>query len=86
MDKPEISILELAKRTIEVSRELFDYQGKLIMKVSDDKDYLIDNPNRRCPVIDKAKNDLGFNPSIKLNDGLKRSLLWYSENLSSEDL
>jgi UDP-glucuronate decarboxylase len=86
MEKPEISILELAKKTIEVSRELFDYQGELIMKVSDDKDYLTDNPNRRCPIIDKAKNDLGFNPSITLMDGLKRSLLWYSDNHSSQDL
>ena len=26
-------------------------------KVSNDKDYLTDNPNRRCPVIDKAKTE-----------------------------
>jgi UDP-glucuronate decarboxylase len=86
IDKPEISILELAERTIEISRVLFDYQGKLVQKISEDKEYLTDNPNRRCPVIDKAKKDLGYNPSINLNDGLKRSLLWYSENLSTEDL
>lgn len=85
IDKPEISILELAEKTIEISRELFDYKGKLVKKKSDDKEYLTDNPNRRCPVIDKAKKDLGYNPTIKLNDGLKRSLLWYSENMISED-
>jgi UDP-glucuronate decarboxylase len=86
MDKPEISILELAQRTIEVSRELFDYKGKLVMKVSEDKEYLTDNPNRRCPLIDKARNDLDFSPSVGLTEGLKRSLLWYSDNQFSEDL
>ena len=86
LDKPEISILELAERTIKVSRELFGYRGKLVMKVSDDKEYLTDNPNRRCPVIDKARNELGYNPSIGLDEGLKRSLLWYSDNRTSEDL
>jgi len=86
LDKPEISILELAKRTIKVSRELFDYQGKLVTKISDDKEYLTDNPNRRCPIIDKARNDLDYNPSIGLDEGLKRSLLWYSDNYTSEDL
>ncbi len=86
LDKPEISILELAERTIKVSRELFGYRGKLVMKVSDDKEYLTDNPNRRCPVIDKARNELDYNPSIGLDEGLKRSLLWYSDNRISEDL
>jgi nucleoside-diphosphate-sugar epimerase len=86
MDRPEISILELAKKTIEISQNLFKYKGKLIMKISDDIDYLTDNPNRRCPVITKAKKDLGFNPSIDLNEGILRSLLWYQSNSSGEDL
>ena len=29
---------------------------------SAESDYLIDNPNRRCPVIDKARRELGFDP------------------------
>jgi UDP-glucuronate decarboxylase len=86
LDKPEISILELAKRTIKISQKLFDYQGKLVMKVSDDKEYLTDNPNRRCPIIDKARNELDYNPTIGLDEGLKRSLLWYSDNQISGDL
>jgi len=86
MDKPEISILELANKTIEISRNLFDYKGQLIMKTSDDKEYLTDNPNRRCPIISKAKRDLDFNPIIDLTDGIERSLLWYQGNSSGEDL
>ena len=85
-DKPEISILELAERAIQVSRILFDYRGKLIMKTSDDKDYLTDNPNRRCPLIEKAVKDLDYYPRIELSEGLKRSLLWYSDNRIAEDL
>ena len=86
MDKPEISILDLAERTIEVSRKLFNYRGNLIMKSSDDKNYLTDNPNRRCPTIDKAIKDLGFNPKINLSEGLEKSLLWYFDNAIGEDL
>ena len=86
MDNPEISILELANKTIEISRNLFGYKGQLIMKTSDDKDYLTDNPNRRCPIISKAKKDLGFDPKIDLTDGIERSLLWYQSNSSGEDL
>jgi len=86
MDKPEISILQLAKETIEISQNLFGYKGELKMKISDDMEYLTDNPNRRCPVITKAKKDLGFNPRIDLKEGIMRSLLWYQSNSSGEDL
>jgi len=86
LDKPEISIYELAERTINISRKIFDYKGKLVMKISDDKEYLTDNPNRRCPIIDKARKELDYNPTICLDEGLKRSLLWYSDNQASEDL
>ena len=86
IDKPEISILELTQKTIEVSRELFNYDGKLTMKTSDDNNYLTDNPDRRCPLIEKAVKDLDYHPRIELSEGLKRSLLWYSDNRIAEDL
>jgi nucleoside-diphosphate-sugar epimerase len=85
VSKPEISILELANKSIEISKELFGYQGKLVMKLSDDKEYLTDNPNRRCPVVEKARNDLRYNPTIDIDEGIKRSLLWYSDNQEAED-
>ena len=86
LDKPEISVLELADKVIEHSKDLFGYKGKLVLKVSEDKEYLTDNPNRRCPIIDKARRDLGYNPLVDLDEGLKRSLLWYAANKNSEDL
>ncbi len=85
IDKPEISIRELADRVVETSRELFGYEGKVVMEVSDDKDYLTDNPNRRCPIIDKAVEHLDYRPGIQLEEGLKRSLLWYADNREAED-
>ena len=84
-DKPEISIRELAENVILTAKNLFDYHGKLIFKTSTDKDYLTDNPNRRCPIIEKAKLHLGYDPKIQLEDGLKRSLLWYADNRIAEE-
>ena len=80
LDKPEISIRQLAEMVIRSANELFDYKGKLVFEESVDKEYLTDNPNRRCPIIDKAKNELGYNPTIQLEEGLRRSLLWYQGN------
>jgi UDP-glucuronate decarboxylase len=84
-DKPEISIRELAERTIETAKNLFNYQGLIVFKISDDQHYLTDNPNRRCPVIDKAREYLDYNPGIGLEEGLKRSLLWYADNRIVDD-
>ncbi len=52
---------------------------------SAEKDYLVDNPNRRCPVIDKARTELGYNPAIDLEEGLRRSLVWYSHNRTAAE-
>ncbi len=79
-ESPEISIKKLAEMVISTSSELFGYSGKLVFKQSDDKEYLTDNPNRRCPKLDKARDHLGYSPTIDINEGLKRSLIWYKEN------
>ena len=80
VEEPEISMLELAEKMAAFSRELFGYQGKVVRQESEDKDYLTDNPNRRCPVLTKARSELGYDPQISLDDGLRRSLLWYAAN------
>lgn len=82
---PEISIRELAERVVRLAEGLFGYDGKLVCQPSEDKDYLTDNPNRRCPAIEKAKQELGYDPSVDLDEGLRRSLIWYSENREAED-
>ena len=81
VEKPEISMLELAEKVIKIGKDNFNYTGKLIFKKSSEKDYLTDNPQRRCPNIDKAKIDLSFNPIIDLDVGLLNTMHWYSENL-----
>lgn len=82
---PEISMLELAQRMIQQGQELFGYKGRLVRQSSFDRDYLVDNPSRRCPNIDKARRDLGYEPSVSLEDGLRRSLVWYYHNQEAED-
>jgi len=67
---------------VDIGREKFMYNGKVICKVSEDKLYLIDNPNRRCPNITKARSELGYEPQVSLDEGLRRSLVWYQENRS----
>ncbi len=85
VEGPEISVAELASRVVATAAKLFGYKGKVVKRVSDDKDYLVDNPNRRCPDITKARAELGYNPSISLEEGLSRSLTWYGDNRSAEE-
>lgn len=80
VERPEISMADLAEKIIALARELFDYQGRLIFKPNPEADYLVDNPNRRCPDISKARKDLGYNPTILVDEGLRRAMIWYSHN------
>jgi UDP-glucuronate decarboxylase len=85
IEEPEISIADVAERVVELARQLFGWNTKVVRQVSSDSDYLVDNPNRRCPAIAKARADLGYNPAISFDDGLRRLLIWYSENSHAED-
>ncbi|HEX8333280.1 MAG TPA: NAD-dependent epimerase/dehydratase family protein [Segetibacter sp.] len=75
-ETPEISMLELAIKVIETTGKKLD----VTFKISDDKDYLTDNPNRRCPIIEKARRLLNYSPNISLDEGLKRTYEYYLEN------
>ena len=85
IERPEISVAQLAEKVIAAGRELFDYRGRLVRKANVEADYLVDNPNRRCPVIEKARTQLGYNPSILVDDGLKRALAWYHYHREAEE-
>ena len=85
MDSPEISIKQLAEMVIRISSHRFGYKGKLVFKTSTDKEYLTDNPNRRAPLIEKARQELGYYPTINIEEGLKRSLIWYADNSKGAD-
>jgi len=73
-DEQEISMKQLAEKVAEVVGNT-----TIIYDKSNDKDYLIDNPRRRCPDLRKARNLLNYNPSVNLETGLKRLLAWYSD-------
>lgn len=80
VESPEISMLELAEKLVALGRELHGYQGRVVRQASPEKDYLVDNPTRRCPVIAKARAELGYDPSVALDEGLRRSMVWYGHN------
>lgn len=84
-EAPEISMLQLATLLAATAREQFGYKGKVIRSASLEKDYLTDNPKRRCPVIAKAKSELGFQPEVTLEDGLRRTIIWYKDNQQAHE-
>lgn len=84
IDRPEISMAELARMVCDAARELFGYSGEIVLGKAKEADYLVDNPNRRCPVIDKARSELGFDPRVLVSEGVFRSLIWYHHNRVAE--
>ena len=62
------------------AKALFGYQGQIVSRASEEAEYLVDNPVRRCPDIRKARTELAYDPKILIDEGLRRSLLWYSGN------
>lgn len=76
-DQPEISMLTLANIMKEIVEKKTGQKITLSYQKSEDAQYLTDNPNRRCPDISKATNDLGFKPLVGLNVGLEKTLSWY---------
>ncbi len=85
VERPEITMLELAEKVVGLARELFRYTGRVVHKESQDKQYLLDNPSRRCPIVEKARRELGYDPGVALDEGLRRSLLWYNGNRIAEE-
>ncbi len=62
IDRPEISMNALAEKIISTARELFGYGGRLVHAASAETVYLVDNPNRRCPNMQKSMTQLGYAP------------------------
>lgn len=82
---PEISMMELAELVVKIAAEDHAYEGKIVKRVSEDKEYLTDNPNRRCPIITKAETELDYRPIIYPEDGIRRAMFWYAGNQVAED-
>ena len=73
-DGEEHSVLELAEMYVLVAKKHFDYAIEIKFAQSKDQNYLIDNPNRRCPIITKAREKLMYHPEITLEIGLEKYL------------
>lgn len=69
--EPEISMVDLVKRIETVSSRPVAYD---VVEYPDS--YPADEPNRRAPDIRKARLQLGYEPAISLDYGLKRFLDW----------
>jgi UDP-glucuronate decarboxylase len=85
IEKPEISMAELAQKITDAAADLFGYGGRVVHRANAEADYLVDNPNRRCPDIAKARAELGYEPSVSIDDGLRRTLIWYHHHPEAED-
>jgi nucleoside-diphosphate-sugar epimerase len=85
IEGPEISMRSLAEKMVEQGRDLFGYTGRLVREANVEAVYLVDNPNRRCPNIEKARTELGYNPTILVDEGLRRLLCWYQHNRTAEE-
>ena len=68
----EITINELASKIIEITNS----NSKLI-----NKDLPQDDPKQRKPDITKAKTLLNWEPKVKLEDGLTKTIDWVNSQL-----
>jgi UDP-glucuronate decarboxylase len=70
----EFTMLELAELVLKLTSS----QSKIIFKPLPE-----DDPRQRQPNITLAKNKLGWEPKIKLEDGLKETIKYFKEVLKS---
>ena len=84
-EQPEISMIELARMIAALGGALWGNEVPVIQQPSPESDYLVDNPQRRCPNIGKARRELGYEPGIDLQEGLRRTLAWYHHHPQAED-
>jgi UDP-glucuronate decarboxylase len=80
-ENPEISVNDFTLKVSNIAKSFFNFKRSIIYETSDDVNYLVDNPNRRCPDISKARQFLGYQPLVNLDEGLLNSLIWYRDNL-----
>lgn len=73
-DKREISIKDIAGLIAEIVGNV-----AVEFKKNKEKDYLVDNPKRRCPDLAKAKAYLNYFPKVELETGLERMFRWYKK-------
>jgi UDP-glucuronate decarboxylase len=80
IDKPEVSVAEFAELFAKNAKDVYDYEGSVRYEISADEEDMTDNPNRRCPNIDKARSILNYQPSIEVDEGIHRYLEFLNIN------
>lgn len=83
-ETPEITVLQLAEQFMAAGREICNYTGKIKFQTSSDREYLTDNPQRRCPDLNKARSLLGYSPEITIEAGVRRFLRFLHESSPEE--
>jgi dTDP-glucose 4,6-dehydratase/UDP-glucuronate decarboxylase len=78
-DLEEISMNTLASGVA----GLFGGSVKINYMKSDDREYLTDNPQRRCPDLSKIRRLTGYQPKVRLKEGLARLKSWYDSEIQA---
>ena len=73
-DSEEIKVLDFVERSAKVALNEFNRELNYNFRVSEDKEFLTDNPNRRFPDISKARDQLNYEPTISLETGISKWL------------
>jgi UDP-glucuronate decarboxylase len=71
----EVTVLELAERIIDITGT----RSRLVRKPMP-----VDDPTRRCPDITRAREQLAWAPRVGLDEGLRRTVAWFEDVLSTE--
>ncbi|MDD2778043.1 MAG: GDP-mannose 4,6-dehydratase, partial [Methanocellales archaeon] len=71
-NQSEIPVLELAERIKSTTKS----HSKIVFKKLPE-----DDPKQRCPDTSKAKEILGWEPVVDLEEGLNRTIRWFEETL-----
>ncbi|TFH22894.1 SDR family oxidoreductase [Candidatus Bathyarchaeota archaeon] len=70
----EITILELAKKVKEITKCKSNIEFHPLPK---------DDPKRRCPDTNKLERLVGWIPNVSFEEGLKRTISWFSQKKES---
>jgi len=80
-DQGEVSIIDLAERVRQVAAGVLKRPAVPVeFRLSEDRLYLVDNPQRRCPDIAKMRRFFPWAPAVALDDGLRRTLRAWCES------
>jgi len=70
----EITVKKFAETFRDGSKKILKHDPKIKFKLSKDRYYLTDNPERRCPDLSKSKKLLGYNCKVNIKQGIENYL------------